>query len=257
MGRKKYIILIVVIVIFFLIMIILFGKDSLKKSGERLTIIVGNNTVWSYRDKKWSNKGSNYDELNWKKYHVYYDNEEKGDYYLWHDDKWYAFDSNKNAVPFHGELLAYESNRDISIASFSTEEIEDDSTVSQMLEKNNIPNTNQFSSKYQVPFDIDGDGEDEIFYVISNVFALDFRPDTIFSIVYMVKDNKIYSIYEDVTANDSFNGCKPILRSFLDIDQDNQYELILSCGYYSNSRRSDMLYRFTDDREFKILISNQ
>ena len=255
MGRKKYIVLIVILVVFFLIMILLFGVDSLKKSSQSLTIIVGDNTVWSYHDKKWSNKGSYYNELNWKKYHVYFDNEEKGEYYLWHDDKWYVFDKNKNAVPFNGELLAYESNRDISIASFSEEDVVDDFTIPQVLEDNNISVTDQFTSKYQVSFDIDSDGEDEVFYVLSNAFATEFYPDTVFSIVYMVKDDKIYSIYEDVTANSVFNGCKPYFQSFLDIDQDNTYEFILSCGYYSNARRSDMLYRLTDEG-FKIVISN-
>ena len=73
---------------------------------------------------------------------------------------------------------------------------------------------------------------------------------------YMVKDDKIYSIYQDVAANSGFNGCKPYFQSFLDIDQDEKYEFILSCGYYSNARRSDMLYRLTDDEGFKIIISN-
>lgn len=255
MEKKKYIILIGILILFFLVMFLLFGRDSLRKERQKLTIIVGDNTVWSYHNKKWSNVSS-YDELNWNKYIVYYNNEKKGNYYLWHDDKWYVFDNNKSALSFNGELLAYQSNEDLSITAFSVEDVLDDTSIFQVLEEKDISSNNQFTSKYQVSFDIDGDGINEIFYVVSNAFAHSFNPDTIFSIVYMVKDNLIYPIYENISSNQGLNGCKPYFQSFLDVDQDNKYEFILSCGYYSNSRRSDMLYRLTDEG-FKIIVSNQ
>ena len=107
-----------------------------------------------------------------------------------------------------------------------------------------------------VSFDFDNDGKDEDFYVISNVFPLDFEPEMSFSIVFMVKDNNIYYIYNDVSKNNFTNGCKPFFTSFLDADNDGTYEFILSCGRYSISEQIDMLYKYSDD-EFKILISNQ
>ena len=66
---------------------------------------------------------SYYDELNWKKYHVFYDNEEKGEYYLWHDDKWYAFDDNRNAVKIDGSLLAISANFDVKVLPFQLEQL--------------------------------------------------------------------------------------------------------------------------------------
>ena len=52
------------------------------------------------------------------------------------------------------------------------------------------------------------------------------------------------------------NGCKPYLSAVLDIDKDNIYEMVVSCGKYSTDKPVDMLYKLTDE-EFKIIISNQ
>lgn len=257
--RKKstYIIFIIVLFIFCGVMIYFFGGvDELKKLNNKTTLIVGKDTVWSYYDKKWHYlDSSSLKELDWKKYHIYLDNKQFGDYYLWHDDKWYAFDKNRNAVDLDGELLAYQSNFNIPVATFEKKEIADDTYINSILSDNNINETNQFTSKYVVSFDYDDDGEKEDFYVISNVFSESFHPDTVFSIVFMVDNGKIYSIYNDVSSNHSLNGCKPYFQSFIDVDQDKQYEFILSCGYYSNFKRSDMLFQFKNGN-FEIVISN-
>ena len=72
----------------------------------------------------------------------------------------------------------------------------------------------------------------------------------------MVKNNEIYPIYTDIAKNNSYNGCKPYLSAVLDVDNDNTYELVVSCGRYSVQKPVDMLYKLTDNG-FKILISNQ
>ena len=96
----------------------------------------------------------------------------------------------------------------------------------------------------------------EDFYLVSNAFPLDFDPEYIFSIAFMVKDKKIYYLYNDISKNTSFNGCKPYYNSFMDVNNDGVYEIILSCGKYSASEQVDMLYNYTD-KGFKIIISNQ
>lgn len=259
--RKKstYIVLLVILFVFFVVMFGLFGIDNIKKSRYNTTLIVGDNTVWLYQKNSWLNltKSSSIQDLNWDEYKVFVNNEKFGDYLLWYgDDKWYAFDRKKNAINIDGNLLAYKANYNIPVHKFTEEEIDDNTTVIQMLKENNITDTDKFTSAYKVSFDYDNDDEVEEFYVISNAFPMDFVPEKIFSIVYMVDGDNIYPIYTDVSKNASFNGCKPYFTSFLDVDNDKKYEFILSCSKYSVSDTIDMLYQFIDN-EFKIVISSQ
>jgi len=252
--NKVYIVLIAVVIIFLLVMFLLFGFDELKKESYDTTIVVGDDTLWVYNNKSWS-RVSKFDQFNWKKFDVYTNNEKIGNYYLWYSNKWYVFDDNKEAVLTDGDLLGVSANYDISVYNHSISEIDDYSYVYSVLEDNDLPTSSKFTSNYKVVLDIDNDGIEEEFYVISNAFPMDFNPTKIFSIVFMVKDEKIYPIYTNISNNSGFNGCKPYFSSFIDVDEDSKYEVILSCAKYSTSSVSRILYKF-NNKEFKILISN-
>lgn len=261
MAKKStYIGLIIGIGVFFLVMFLFFGIDNIKKESYNLTLIVGDNTVWMYNKKNWVNvsEQESFKDLSWKKYDVYSNNIKQGVYTLWHDDKWYAFDDNKNAVTIDGDFLAVASNFKIDISNFNTQNIEVDDNIYTVLNDNSLNTSSMFTSKYKVDIDLDDDGLKEEIYVISNAFSMDFNPNKIFSIVFMVKDKKIYYLYNNIIDNNksNFNGCKPYINSILDIDNDNKYEIILSCSKYSVGKRVDMLYQFVDG-QFKLLISNQ
>ena len=256
--NRTYVILIIIIIVFFGVMFGLFGIRNLQSQKQEVTLLVGDNTIWHYKKKKWYliKKNAQIQKLNWQTYQVYSNNEKVGSYSLWHDDKWYAFDSKNNAVPLNGSLLAYRANFDMQVASFQEDKIDDRTYVDEILTENNLSISSEFTSSSKVSIDYDSDGKKEDFYVISNAFPLDFNPDTIFSFVFMVKDGKIFPIYTDISPNHSFNGCKPFFSSFLDTNHDGKYEFVLSCGRYSVAEQVDMLYHF-ENGEFKIIISNQ
>lgn len=257
-NKKTYIVLLVILGVFFVVMFLAFGVNNIKQSKYDTTIIVGDNTVWTYKNKKWLNltTKSSFGKLSWKKYNLYVNNEKLGNFYLWHDDKWYAFDDDKNAVVIDGNLLAYKANFPIDISSFKEKEITDRKYVDYVLEENNLSLSSQFTSYYKTSVDLDSDGVLEEFYVISNAFPLEFNPSRIFSIVFMVKNDKVYYLYNDISDNRDFNGCKPYFTSFLDTNNDKMKEIILSCGRYSTDGAIDMLYKF-EEESFKIAISNQ
>ena len=256
--KKVYIILIVILVVFLVVMFVLFGTKNIKEEKASEILIVGDETVWKLSEKKWHNitYKSSLQDLSWKKYRVFENSQEVGNYYLWYSDKWYAFDDKKNAVKIDGEMFAYSANFDLKVNSFTTEEVDDYEFINYVLESNEISTSSKFTSIYKIDLDIDNDFNDETFYLISNAFPLDFEPEKSFSIAFMVKNDNIYYIYKDVTANKGFNGCKPYYNTFLDVDDDSVTELILSCSKYSDADRVDMLYKFEDDG-FKIIISNQ
>lgn len=255
--NKTYIILIAIIFIFFIIMFALFGVDNIRKERYETTLIVGDNTIWTYQKKKWFNfsNSNSTEDFDWKKYKVFSNNEKVGDYLLWHSDKWYAFDNKKNAVNIDGNLFAYRSNHKISIYKFTEKSIDDYTVVNEVLKNNDLEVTNNFTSSYMVSFDYDGDGEEEDFYLVTNVFPTGFNPDKIFALVFMVDGEEIYPIYTDI-GNKGYDGCKPYFNTFLDLDNDKNYEFILSCSKYSVSGSIDMLYKFVD-KEFKIVISSE
>jgi hypothetical protein len=230
------------------------------KNGKReLTLLVGDNTVWDYSNKSWLNKTreETLDSLNWQEYKVFLDNKYFGEYSMWYDDnKWYAFNSNKTAVKMEGELIAYKANYDLKIKEFETKENNNNTYVHQILKDNNLSTSSQMTVNNVVNFDIDADGVEEQFYVISNAFASDFYPDTIFSIVFMVKEQKIYSMYTNIEKANYGNGCKPYIRTFLDINDDDKHELILTCAKYSVQEPEDMLFQLNKEK-FDLLISNQ
>ncbi len=259
-NKKVYIVLLIIIAVFFAFMFLTYGVDNIKEQNYTSTIIVGNSTVWDYSNKNWMNIRSNasIDKLNWNKFLVYSNNEKLGEYSLWYDDKWYVFDDEKNSINIDGDLLAISANFDVKVRPAKFEQLnnEDMQYIYSVLQKNNLSTDNKFTSLGKVRFDFDSDGVVENFYVMSNVFANDFTPKMIFSIVFMIKDNSIYYIYNDISENRSFNGCKPFFNSFIDINNDNKYEFILSCGKFGSNNQVDMLYEF-DENAFKIAISNQ
>lgn len=256
--KRVYIILIIILIVFLIVMFSLFGAKNIKEEKTSEILIVGDETVWKYSEKKWHNitYKSTLQDLSWKKYKVFENNQEIGNYYLWYSDKWYVFDDKKNAVNVEGDIFAYTANFDLKVNNHTKEEVDNYEFVNYVLESNGISTSSKFTSIYKIDLDIDNDFNDETFYLISNAFPLDFEPEKSFSIAFMVKDNNIYYIYKDVTANKGFNGCKPYYNTFLDVDNDNVSELILSCSKYGVSDRVDMLYKYEDDG-FKIIISNQ
>ncbi len=257
-DKKVYIVLLICIFVFFVVMFLVFGLQNIKKGNTATTILVGDSSVWTFQNQSWMNlrDTTSIQSYNWQEFQVYVDNQSLGNYYVWHDDKWYLFDADKNAIPYEGELLAYQGNYPITIASFELEDIVDRTYVDAVLSENGISLSSEFTSFYQISFDMDQDGVEEEFYLVSNVFSMDYVPDSVFSFVFMVKEGKVSMIYQKVDQGQYFNGCKPFVTSFLDVDQDHSYELLLSCGRYSISKQVDMLYKY-ENGAFKMLISNQ
>ncbi len=258
-SKKVYITLIIILIVFFIIMFLAFGVNNIRQENLSSTLIVGDKTAFSLNKRKWIYLRTNtsMEKYNWVKFHVFEDNKELGDYLLWHDDKWYAFDENKKAVVINGKMLAYYSNYEMKVLDFQEENVDDYTFVNQVLSDKNLTISSRFTSIYKVLVDYDSDGSNEEFYIISNVFPADFEPETSFAIAFMVKNNQIYYLYNDIsTYTGNLNGCKPFYHSFIDTNYDGIYEVIVSCGRYSADDQVDMLFGWNEN-DFNLLISNQ
>lgn len=260
-SKKPYIVLLIILVIFATLMYFFIGRKNLKEEKILTTIIVGDTSIWNYQSKKWINvkRKSTIEKLNWNTFKVYENNEYLGEYAVWYDrDKWYYFDKKNDSINPSGKIFSYKSNFDIKVDNYQEKSIEtsDKKYINYVLEENELSTSAKLTSNYKVEIDYDSDGKIETFYVLTNTFPTEFEPDQIFSLVFMVKDNKIYYLYKDIDDNKVNNGCKPYFNYFVDINTDGVDEIILSCGRYSGNGTVDMLYKFVDN-EFKIQISNQ
>ena len=126
-SKRVYVTLIVILIVFCVIMFLAFGVNNIRQENLSSTLIVGDNTTWSLSKKKWIylRNNSTMEKYNWVKFHVFEDNKKLGDYLLWHGDKWYLFDDNKNAILTNGKLLAYYANYEMKVLDFDEENIED------------------------------------------------------------------------------------------------------------------------------------
>lgn len=256
--KRTYIILLIILGVFFITMFMLYGRKEIKKAGYASIVIMGDNSVWKYVDKKFYKitYKSSLQKLSWNKYDVYLNNKFVDKYYLWFNDGWYVFDDDKNPIQIDDTFIALSSNYGLKLIDFKENEVDDMTYVNRVLEENNLGISSQFTSIYKVSFDINKDFKNSDFYIISNAFARDFTPEKTFSIAFAVRDDRIYYIYKDISNYRGINGCKPYYNALLDIDGDDENEFILSCARYSDSGQVDMVYKYVND-EFKIIISNQ
>ncbi len=256
--KKRYVVILIIIVVYFTVFFLLYGKDELKKSKLETTLIIGNDTIWQLKEKNWYNIANvaEKEELNWEEFTVFVDNKKIGKYSMVYDNKWYLFDKDRNAYSYSGTLLAYSANYEMKVKEFNKEQISDYTKVNEVLTENNLSTNSELTVSNHIKVDFDNDGKEEEFYMVSNAFPKDSNPNYIFSIVFMEKNDIIYPIYKSIDKNRSLNGCKPYISAIIDVDDNNKYEIVLSCSEYSVEKTIDMLYQFNNDK-FSIIVSNQ
>ena len=87
--KKRYIVILIIVIVYFTVFFLLYGRDELKYSKLKTTLIIGDNTIWQLDEKKWYNIVNNKDmeNLNWQEFTVFVDNEKLGNYKIVYDDK--------------------------------------------------------------------------------------------------------------------------------------------------------------------------
>lgn len=256
--KPRYIILLIILFTYLLVMYLVAGKSNLRKEKLTTKLIVGDSSVWELENKSWVNivKDTDLKDFNWTFYNIYEDDTDIGKYYLWYDEEeWYVFDKEKNPINIEGNLLAYQANYKIPVKKFKVNQVTDYSDIKNHLLEKNIDITSELTVSSSIKIDIDNDGNDEVIYLFSNAFPEESEPEEIFTYVFMKKDKATYIMYDQREENTGYVGCKPYVNHILDVDEDKKYEIILSCGKYSNQKPTDMLLEFKKDG-FNVLISN-
>ena len=255
--NKKYYILIAILIAYFLIIFIFFGLNNLKSEQRTATIFIDKETAWTLANNKWNKIEIDNEKINNQKFNVFINNENIGDFYLEKQDNWILYDASRNPYNYElGDFFAIRANYDVNLLNVTQKNITDNSIITKVLNDNGIAESDELTVASQYEFDFDNDGKKENFYAIGNAFSKETFPQTVFSIVFMEKDNQIYYIHKEIEINDGQNGCKPYINTVIDLDSDFKYEIIVSCGYYSIQNRSDKLYKFKNN-QFELLINNK
>lgn len=257
--NKKYVILIAILIIYFLILLLFLGFDKTKETGKTATILIDEETVWKLENNIWKNiiDDSEKEALDGNEFTVFVNYENIGKYTVEHNEKWNLYDKNNNLYSYEvGNLFAIKANYQVKLLNFNQTKAKDKKYINRVLAENNLTDIEEFTVDTLYKIDFDNDGIIENFYAISNAFARETSPKKVFSIVFMEKDGIIHYIYNSIENNDGQNGCKPYLNTAVDLTEDNIYELVVSCGYYSIQKRHDMLYKYKDNK-FELILSNQ
>ncbi|MCI8346661.1 MAG: hypothetical protein HFJ12_01765 [Bacilli bacterium] len=256
-STRITVLIMVVIVLLTGLFFLTIGQHLIKREKEENIILVGNGAIFHKNGTEWNHVSfEDINLYNWKEYYTYIDHSYYGNYNLYFNEKWYLFKGKNQAVNYEGDLLALRGNIKYKVVDFTLYDIEDFTDAKRVLKENNLPVDSVLTSSYYINTDIDNDGNKEIIYTISNKFPMEDVGDTSFSFIFMVKDNRVIYLYKNIEPlNDVYSGCQPYINNLIDINEDNHYEIIVGCSYYSNNGVKYGMYEFTGDK-FKLLVSN-
>lgn len=256
-STKISILIMIAIVLLTGLFFLTIGQKLIKMEKEENIILVDNEAIFRKNGTEWNPVSfEDVNLYNWKEYYTYIDHSYYGNYNLYFNEKWYLFKGKNQAVNYEGDLLALRGNIKYKVVDFILYDIEDFTDAKRVLKENNLPVDSVLTSSYYINRDIDHDGNKEVIYTISNKFPMEDVGDTSFSFIFMIKDNRVIYLYKNIEPlNDVYSGCQPYINNLIDINEDNHYEIIMGCSYYSNNGVKYGMYEFTGDK-FKLLVSN-
>ena len=228
MKDKKIIIALVILVVLILAIICfsLFSDDveEISNKQEREYLIVGDYLIWQKQGDDWTQVTEFNDSVLNQTYNVYGDDQMFSDVKKKKtDSQLYFFDQNYKQVTLDNYRAAT-SHFDISLADYNVEDAtsEDASIINEALSTIDDPDTSLYHTvKYS--YDFDNDGDMEAIYNTTN-YVFDIVYYDIYSLLYYVDDNSEIQMIDKIKDN-------PIeMEEILDLDNDNNYEIIISEG---------------------------
>ena len=240
---KKSIIIIVLIVAAYLFFAIA-GVDYFDSLFHKNICV--ENVSWEYSKGKWIEKTIS-NNLNLKKYTIYKPNtfEYIGKYDLKYNKTWYIKEK-KSFEQYGYSLIAYKG-KGIKLYPFEVKYGIDKSIANAILKKININKYGQLNVAKTINLDVDNDQEEEIIYIMSNLYS-DVEESKTFSIVALYNDGE-YSIIKYVTdiEDEILN-----LYAAIDVDGDKKLEFIIASEFYSYVNSYSM-YGLIDDEYVKLV----
>lgn len=241
---KKKILVIILILLVITNGIILFFENYYNQ-----LLIIGGNTIVEYRNNKLlkikkSNKINK--RLNYKKYSVY-NNGIFEDYYIdfkngdYNNISYTLYNNSDEETNITDSLLAYTNDLNINVQSVKNSYIMTD--IDKKLLQKSLPGYNLNNIYFnKVTVDLDNDGLNEEIYIVNN-FDFVNVPDKTISYVFLKINNGDIIQIEKNESSDQNNVPAYRFSYSIDIDNDNEYEIVLS-KFYNESTESYNIYKY-------------
>lgn len=257
MKKKKSLMIIIIIIVILIGIFILFQNQSNKKDY----FVIGDYGTFKYEKGKWSTFDRESNNIFDNKFNVYIDNQEKGKYEIrYFNDKWYYFDNEMDSQNFTGNLFAYYSDKNMSVANVEKETLTESDMVylNKVLKKEKI--TMQADDYYRInekiSFDIDGDDIEENIYAVSNADIMENNGKT-FSCLYYVKNDKPITLVLETYDNNEDEYLLYSVNTLFKMENNGKYYLSIDqFSDMSNENNGVLLYGLNSLNKYKLLVSS-
>ena len=237
----------IVLIVLFVLLFIIYNYFSTKK--EDLTAKDDSKYIMLNESLLWQKKGNKFVQLNSipenffdYKFTLYHGLQKEKNITVELNDTFYTyFDKNYNEQKYT-DFRGISRNYALNFPNYKIEMDESNNTyINKLLDKYGYKKTQNYYS-YYVTLDFDKDGTEETLYTSTN-YEFNSNNNDCHSLFYMVKNDKIVSVIEKDELPYSF-------VSVLDIDNDKEYEVIMSYAVLNNSSFGSCykLYKFKDNK---------
>ncbi len=258
MKKNNKIILILIILILVIIGIFVFYINKNKKA---IYLIFNDSGAFKYEDKEWATFDKEENAIFDDKFNIFINNENKGKYEIRYvNDKWYFFNEDRDSIDFSGDLFAYHSKENISLANIKKQELnnQDISYLNKVLKKENLEvnSLNGYRINEKVSLDIDGDDKEETIYAVSNADIME-NNGKVFSCVYYVKNNKVYTLRLDVYDNNADEYYLYTINNLFKMENNGKYYLsITQFSDMTSENNGTYLYGLNMTNKYELLVSS-
>lgn len=260
MKKKNGIWIILVILVLIIIGVFIYMRNANQGKNDSY-IVFNDSSVFRYHKEKWEKISKEENRVFDNRFDVYMDNNYEGKFEIRYvNDKWYYFDENMDSKDLSGDMFAYYSKNDISLAKNKIEQVnsEDINYINKALKKKKIvvnENTNYIMNE-KISYDVDSDGKNETIYALSNADVLEDLTDT-FSTVFYIKNNKVYTLLLENYTNESENVVLYSINNLFAFKDENKYYLSINeFSDMNNDNNNTILYGLDLRNKYKLKISS-
>ena len=257
-SKMKYVVLAAIMIGFIILVFLLTGNEEeydYVNVHDYPIIVLSNNAAWFYRDNMWSDIDIDvFDQSDRNRFQLFENNQYIGDFVLFYQDffeEWFIFDHNNNRVHLTGRMFATSIDSGIIVRELNRESIlNQNQLVEHVLNEQGLPiDYDSMAITRTRVQELNAD-----IYVVSSMNPLYSIETRVFDLVFMVRDNKVITIYEQiVTGND--NQCISSIDSIFVFE--NDVHLVIECNDFTQGGNRQTLYRFNGNEFDKIISSRR
>ncbi len=233
--NKPIIMIIIAVILYGIVMCIIFfnldSDDSIVLQHNYL--IINGENFYEYENKQI--KTISFSDTNFEneKFNIYNNGKNRGSFYVTKDGSEYQFIKffrNKGSDGYIPKLPFIALTSGMEPISFIKNDLDDndiENLKELMLDKDILDLGTLFKS-YKINIDLDDDAKEETLYVASNYDYININ-DKMFSIVYVLDDNKEYILEENYYTQDNIDEFIQLDISYiLDLDGERKYTVVVS-----------------------------